>query len=174
MYIVTNTDQTVYIGQDYTNNTCDIKADGTKLFYRVSPAATDVIREATTQTATSGIDSVTNAPFHDYTVADSSIFRVGEILGWYASDGTTRQGSVRVESIPDATTVQVRIDENNATYTPASGDKLQYLADQFIPDGDSIVVKVFRTTTMLVKAAVANTAYNMVVTRLDSTVKKKN
>jgi len=175
LYVVTNTDQTVYIGQDYTNCRCDVKANGTDLFYITDPGTGWAIRSGAdpVQTATTGISDEDN-DLYDYTVADSSIFRVGEVLGWYASDGTTRQGSARVESLPDGTTVRVRIQEGAGDFTPASGDKFQYLPDQMIPDGDSIEVQTRRTTTMLVKASASNTTVNMVVTQLNSTVQKKN
>jgi len=175
LYVVTNSDQTIYIGQDYTNCRCDVKANGTDLFYVTDPGTGWSIRSGSNpvQTATTGISAGDN-DLIDYTVADSSIFRVGEVLGWYESDGTTRSGSVRVESLPDGTTVRVRLQEGATTATPASGDKLQYLPDQMIPDGDSIEIQTRRSTTILVKASASNTTVNMVVTQLNSTVQKKN
>lgn len=180
MYIVTTADKTVHIGQDYTDNLCDIKASGTDLYYITNPATTDVIRTGPdpVQTATSDLDDTTAAPSFDFTVADSSIFRIGEVLGWYATDGTTRKGSLRVESLPDSATtavlVRCRYDKNEGEYVAESGDKLQYLPDTVLSDGDSIVVKISRSTKMLVRASAASSIVNMVVTRLDSTVQKKN
>ena len=178
MYVVTNADKTVYIGQDFTDQRCDVKANGTDLYYVTDPGTGWSVRDSANpvQTSTTGIATVSGTKdAYDYTVADSSVFRVGEVLGLYASDGTTRRGSVRVESLPDGTTVRVRIHAGAGTFTPASGDKLQYLPDQLLPDGDSIEVVTRRTTTMLVKSAIANTSLNnMLVTPLSSTVQKKN
>jgi len=167
MYIISNTDQNVYIGQDFTNNRVNIKAENTGLFYKIDFESTDVIRENLTQIATTGLAGST------FLVVASNVFRLGEIVGWYATDGTTRKGSLRIESIIDATHVLVRIDKNNANHVLESGDKLQYLPDQFLADGDSIVIKTSRTTEILVKADASNTDINMNVTKLDATVKKK-
>jgi len=169
MYIVTNTDQKIYIGQDYTKNRVDIKAQDVGLFYVVDPKTDATIRESLTQVATTGLTVAT------FEVADSSVFRTGEIVGWYASNGTTRKGSLSIESIVDATNVLVRIDKNNDTGTNIleSGDKLQYLPDQKIPDGDSIEILTRRSTTILVKADAAIATVSMVVTKLYSTVQKK-
>ena len=167
MYIVTNTDQLIYLCQDFTNNDVEIKALETGLFYVLNPTSESIVRTARTEVATTDLDE------NVFTVADSSVFRVGEVLGWLASAGT-RKGSIRVESIESATEIKVRIDKNEGTNALASGDKLVYLPDNYITEDDAIYLKSNNSTKILVKADIANASLNMIVTKLTSTLQKKN
>lgn len=167
MYVVSNTDKLIYLGQDYTSNYVEIKALNSGLYYVMNPTDDTVVRTALTTTETTDLDG------DIFTVADSSIFRVGEVLGWL-STADARKGSVRVESIESETELKVRIDINNATNVLESGDKLVFLPDNFIPEDDCIYVKSNKSMKLLVKADIANSELNMIVTKLTSTLQKKN
>ena len=175
MYIVTNTDQRINLGLDYQNQTCDLQALGTDIYYVASPDSTDQIRTAKTAIITTDVEAVDGKPTQfDYEVADSTVFRVGDVLRLFLTGGTTRVGSVKVVSAPDATTIRIQVLKTITDDEPAAGDVLEIKPDTRLPDGNSLQINTRSLQTMLVKASAANSSNNLIVTRLDSDVLKKN
>jgi hypothetical protein len=142
MDISSSAQNKVYLQELFDSEGVTLEAKDGDVYYVQNPQATDLVRVASVTTATTGLTDTT------YTVADGSIFRVGEKLLVYSS-ADVYKGGVRVTET-DTLTVTVR---NDNGLTLASGDKLYYKEDDVVTDGNVVAIDTRRIQSAIFKAS---------------------
>lgn len=138
MDISATTQNKVYLATLFDNESISLEAKDGDVYYVPNPNDTDTVRTEAVTTTTTGLTDTT------YTVADGSIFRVGEKLLVYSSADVFKGGVVVTAT--DTTEVTVRNDDDLAL---ASGDKLWYKEDNVVTEGNIVAIDTRRYQTAI-------------------------
>lgn len=161
-YTITTTGGKFYPKQEFQESDLEISAEGTDLYYTINTDS--AVRTAQTIYDTTGADDSAKT----YTVADETIYRVGETLQVLDSLDAYKGHSKIVATATGEITV-----EPFADYTLESGDKLVVESDPKLPDGKIYPLRSKGISFMTLKAAATTSTQNFNVIVIEN-IEKKN
>ena len=161
---LTGSDQPLYLQWEFNGFEVALKSIGGDTYYLIVPTADNLtggsdewtVRKPTdsiviTPTTTTGATGDDGRGDGTYTVADETVFRVGETL-LITDSSDVEKGSIIIDSL-STNTISFLKKGGGSSFEPVSGDKIVVRADGIISEDDADRFKTYDTKYMIVNGS---------------------